>query len=948
LVHAVEGSAPQAWEVALEKVRSRSESSPRGRAIAGEPRALRYELNVRESRLRDQLVIDFVEGEDGRPFVVDEAGIEALPKREDRELLRILLGNVGEDRHRAHLDPKVTYSRSVVRPGLYDLVLLRLSASGRLFVRDVESSEKADYDEGEPFELTLTIEAVDGGYALAGFLRRGADRIVLSDLSLVLSGGLAVAGPRVLRIETRGFEWLYRLHRQGPIVVPKEAKDELCVRLASMPDLPDLELPPELSWSAIAIEPRPRCVFSSSPDGARSVAGRIEFDYAGQIVEASSRRTQVADAAGRRLVRRHLTAERQAIARIAELGIGSPEGGSIEVAPRDLTRVIRTLLEDGWSVEAEGAEIRPPGRLESRVSSGIDWFDLSSELHYGDVTASLPELLEAVERGSPWVSLSDGSRGLLPDWLDRYAALAKTAKVDGACLRFLPSQAGILDALLTGHDASVDVKFERLRVRLDRRSDRLPAEPAGFFGRLRPYQREGLAWLEFLEASGYGGCLADDMGLGKTIQVLSMLQGRHAPVPGAKPKRAPSLIVVPKSLVHNWIAEARKFVPAMKVLDYTGPDRAKDRIGDHDVVVTTYGTVRQDVLDLLEVRFSTVILDEAQAIKNPRSQAAKACRLLFGDQRLAITGTPIENDLEELWSIFEFLNPGMLGRFADFTANAKSADDAWLGLLRASLRPVMLRRTKEQVLSDLPPKTEQTIEVELEPKEREAYDELRAFYRSVLTRKIEELGFGKAKIHVLEALLRLRQAACHPGLIDASRMDEPSAKVDALVDKLCEVVARGHKALVFSQFTTLLEIVRRRLDRAGLAHCYLDGQTRDRKAICDEFQTRPELSVFLISLKAGGCGLNLTASDYVFILDPWWNPAVERQAIDRAHRMGQEHPVFAYRLISTDTVEEKIVALKEQKKRLADAIVTADGRGLRDLTADDLASLFGAGPSLRQ
>jgi SNF2 family DNA or RNA helicase len=261
-------------------------------------------------------------------------------------------------------------------------------------------------------------------------------------------------------------------------------------------------------------------------------------------------------------------------------------------------------------------------------------------------------------------------------------------------------------------------------------------------------------------------------------------------------------------------------------------------------------------------------------------------------------------------------------------------------MLATSLKPFMLRRTKDQVLKELPKKTEQTIAVELKESERAEYDELRDWYRGVLTKKIEEVGFKRAKIQVLEALLRLRQASCHPGLIDAARMDEPSAKIDALMDMLEEVTRAGHKALVFSQFTTLLEIVRRRVEKSKIRYAYLDGATRDRRGVCEQFQTDPALKVFLISLKAGGCGLNLTSSDYVFILDPWWNPAVESQAIDRAHRMGQTKPVFAYRLIASETVEEKIVGLQEQKRKLADAIVTADGHGLRDLTAQDLEALF--------
>ncbi|MEO1337475.1 MAG: DEAD/DEAH box helicase, partial [Myxococcota bacterium] len=361
----------------------------------------------------------------------------------------------------------------------------------------------------------------------------------------------------------------------------------------------------------------------------------------------------------------------------------------------------------------------------------------------------------------------------------------------------------------------------------------------------------------------------------------------------------------------------------------------------HDKVVTTYGTLRQDILHFLEYRFECVILDEAQSIKNPKSQAAKACRLLQAEHKLAISGTPIENGLDELWSLFEFLNPGMLGSMDTFAVDTKAQDESWLELLSQSLRPFMLRRTKTSVLKDLPEKTEQHMYVELNEEDRANYEELRRYYRNALSSKIASIGLAKSKVHVLEALLRLRQAACHPALIDSARADEGSSKIDLLFENLESLIASGHKALVFSQFTELLEICRRRLVALDIDHEYLDGGTRDRQAGVDRFQSDDNKKVFLISLKAGGCGLTLTASDYVFILDPWWNPAVEAQAVDRAYRMGQTRPVFAYRMIARDTVEEKIVALQDEKRRLADAIIGGGGGPISDLTAEDIEKLFG-------
>jgi SNF2 family DNA or RNA helicase len=359
-------------------------------------------------------------------------------------------------------------------------------------------------------------------------------------------------------------------------------------------------------------------------------------------------------------------------------------------------------------------------------------------------------------------------------------------------------------------------------------------------------------------------------------------------------------------------------------------------------VVTTYGTLRQDAERLSKIRFDTVVLDEAQAIKNPASQSAKAARLLRAERRLALSGTPVENHLGDLWSIFEFLNPGMLGRLGalrdvDTRSALPAGDKQSFERLARALRPFFLRRTKEQVLSDLPEKTEQTLLCSLEGRQREEYDELREHFRSMLAGMQPGHGAG---IHVLTALLRLRQAACHPGLLDPARVGDSSAKLEALLGMLEDAREGGHKALVFSQFTSLLAIVRSNLDARGLAYEYLDGGTEDREACVRRFQEDPDCPFFLISLKAGGFGLNLTAADYVFLLDPWWNPAVESQAIDRAHRIGQTRRVMAYRIVARGTIEERVLELQEQKRGLAEAILREDAGGMGTLTREDLELLL--------
>jgi SNF2 family DNA or RNA helicase len=363
---------------------------------------------------------------------------------------------------------------------------------------------------------------------------------------------------------------------------------------------------------------------------------------------------------------------------------------------------------------------------------------------------------------------------------------------------------------------------------------------------------------------------------------------------------------------------------------------------DHDVVLTTYGTLRRDIAVLKDVELDYVILDEAQAIKNAGSQTAKAARLLRGRHRLALTGTPIENHLGELWSLLEFLNPGFLGSSALKARSAELRDPAAAAreVLARALHPLILRRTKAQVAPELPARVEQTLVCELPPKQRKLYDELRDYYRAVLDKRIDTQGLGRTKLLVLEALLRLRQVACHPALVDRGRVDDPCAKLDLLLPQLTEVLAEGHKVLVFSQFTSFLALLRRRLEDTGLSYLYLDGKTRNRKELVEEFQSGNGSGLFLISLKAGGLGLNLTAADYIYLLDPWWNPAVEAQAVDRAHRIGQTRPVFAYRLVARDTVEEKILELQAGKRALADAIVQADESLIARLSREDLELLL--------
>jgi superfamily II DNA or RNA helicase len=919
--------------------------------------------------------------------------------RQERELVERLLGAVaGDERSVPPPLERRTISRIVISPRSAAAHLALLCETGRLVMQPEPRRAPDDvvpltWDGGRPWEFAFVVgpddddlprrrreaEVEDDDAAppppakatLTAALVRGSQRKDLREPRAILKSGIVVFADRIARLEAAGAAgWIDQFERRGPIELAGGHCDGLIERLGALADLPRIVLPAWTGWQIESGPPRPKLVLDDSPavsvdeptpTGPRrrrsqprvQLAGRIWFDYSGILIAADDPAGGAADADRKIFVRRDRAAEREALAALPRHGFTPPRGATldgeevvhhVEVARNRLDGSVAQLAAAGWAVEVAGRRYRPAGSVAWNVTSGIDWFELSADIDFGGISADFPALLEALAAGHRAVELSDGSLGILPEsFAAQFAPFAALAQSHDGKLRYGRIQVALLDALLAGQPRTqVDEAFERLREQLAA-GERPEAEdePEGFQGTLRHYQREGLGWLVFLEGLGLGGCLADDMGLGKTIQVLALLLRRKAEVTAAGLPHRPTLVVVPKSLVFNWMDEARKFSPELRVVNHTGNARLETAgdLGEHDIVITTYGTLRRDIIRHRETEFDYVVLDEAQSIKNAASQAAKACRLLKARHRLALTGTPVENHIGELWSIFEFLNPGQLGsaaRLRRFLADGRGSAD----LVARAVRPYLLRRTKAEVLSDLPEKTEQTLFVELGEEQRKAYDELRHHFRAELSGRIGRLGIGRSRIAVLEALLRLRQTACHPGLVDPARIDDPSAKLDALLEQLDEVIDEGHKVLVFSQFTSFLAILRRKLDARPLPYEYLDGRTTDRQARVARFQEDPDCRLFLVSLKAGGQGLNLTAADYIYILDPWWNPAVEAQAVDRAHRIGQLRRVFAYRLIARDTVEEKILALQDKKRELAESIVRADAGVIGNLTAEDVELLL--------
>ncbi len=841
-----------------------------------------------------------------------------------------------------------------VHAAIVDRVLPAVCATGRAgwlrVDRDGPGAPREEFqpvrwDGDVPFQLVAEVRAVGDAAELDVGLTRGDERLPLSALTAVLGAGAAAVGDRLVRVDGGVDLARWRAVVQaGPVRVARRQVGTFVTRLADALSTGSLTIDHATGWRVADVEPVPHLELEQA--GGWFV-GRIAFAYGGVRRPRRSTRTYAVDTVQQVLFRAAPVREAALIAglhaRGGERRRHTDVTAELELEAAALFALLPALEADGWQVWLRKTRVRSGARITGRVSSGIDWLDLQLDASFDGEAADPAALVEALRDGQQLVRLRDGSHGVMPaEWLERHRALARVGELEDGVLRVPRTRAMLLDVLLADlPEVTADARFRKLRGRLTGFAGIAPgAEPKRFAGTLRPYQREGLGWLGFLREIGFGGCLADDMGLGKTVQVLAALAEHRR---GRRSGR-PWLVVAPKSVVWNWMDEARRFVPGIRAVEYTGRERTARRaeLARAELVVTTYATMRLDAELLSGIEFDTVVLDEAQTIKNPDAQVTKAARLLRAEHRLALSGTPVENHLGDLGSIFEFLNPGMLGDVGTLRAltAARTEPPGELAPLARALRPFLLRRTKAQVLPDLPARTEQVLHCKLEGAQRRFYDQLRDGYRASLLARVARDGMARSTMHVLEALLRLRQAACFPGLVTPARAADGSAKLDLLIERLVEVRASGQKALVFSQFTKLLAEVRTRLEAAGIEHEYLDGKTRDRAERCARFQSDAGCGVFLISLKAGGTGLNLTAASYVFLLDPWWNPAVEAQAIDRSHRLGQTQPVFAYRLIAEGTVEDKILELQRSKRELLEGLFAENTGQLASLSADDLAVLL--------
>ncbi|TAH03743.1 MAG: DEAD/DEAH box helicase [Sphingobacteriales bacterium] len=606
------------------------------------------------------------------------------------------------------------------------------------------------------------------------------------------------------------------------------------------------------------------------------------------------------------------------------------------------------LVDMGFEFEQDSSAkkyVLGGSKIDLEFKERNDWFDIEATVQFGSYRIPFIQLRNHILNKKREFVLPNGDIAIIPEkWFAQYANLLSFTE-------------GTHNLQLKKHHVGLIYDFadsQLATVTMDRKLQKLSdfedidpiLPPTDFVGELRPYQKAGYDWFHFLQKYNFGGCLADDMGLGKTIQTLALLQ-KEKEVNSLLGVHPTSLIVMPTSLIYNWLNEAKKFTPSLNLYVHTGTLRNKSTafFTQYDVVITTYGITRVDIDLLHETYFNYVILDESQNIKNPSSKSFKAVKQLRSKFKLILSGTPVENTVNDLWTQMSFINPGLLGTqkffYKDFVEPIeKKKDDDKAQRLQTLIKPFVMRRTKEQVATELPPKTETLFYCKMTEAQAEYYEKIKSEYRNEILKALENGTYHKSPIQMLQGLTKLRQIANHPIMANED-YEGDSGKFEDVIHKLQSVVEGGHKVLIFSQFVKQLAIYRKYFDANHTQYSYLDGATQNRGVVVEDFKNDEQKKIFLISIKAGGVGLNLTEADYVFILDPWWNPAVEQQAIDRTHRIGQTKNVFIYKFIAKDTVEEKILALQNRKLRVAQSLITTEESFFKSLTDSDIKDILG-------
>ncbi len=604
------------------------------------------------------------------------------------------------------------------------------------------------------------------------------------------------------------------------------------------------------------------------------------------------------------------------------------------------------LLEKGFQLhQADGEKkfVLGSSKIDLEFRENNDWFDMFAIVYFGSYQVPFIDLKQHILNRIREFTLPTGEIAIIPEkWFSQYGNLLHFTE-GNQHLKLKKHHIGLINDFANSELATVSIgnKLKQLSNFEEITEVDIPLR---FKGTLRPYQKAGYDWFYFLRKYNFGGCLADDMGLGKTIQTLALLQKIKEEQDDAG--HSASLIIMPTSLIYNWLNEAEKFAPDLKILTHTGTFRNKDveLFMNYDVVFTTYGITRVDIDQLKNLYFNYIILDESQNIKNPSSKAFRAVKTLRSRHKLVLSGTPIENSVNDLWTQMSFINPGLLGNQSFFQSDfvvpiEKKKDEEKARRLQVLIKPFVLRRTKMQVAQELPPKTEHLFYCQMTEDQTSYYEKIKSEYRNELLKELGNGSLAKKPIQLLQGLTKLRQISNHPKMVDEG-YEGDSGKFENVIHTLENVLSRGHKVLIFSQFVKHLDIYRTYFNKQKTPYAYLDGSTNNRGEIVKEFQENNDIKLFLISIKAGGVGLNLTGADYVFILDPWWNPAVEQQAIDRTHRIGQTKNVFIYKFITKDSVEEKILALQNRKKRVAESLITTEESFVKSLSAQNIREIL--------
>ncbi len=751
------------------------------------------------------------------------------------------------------------------------------------------------------------------------------------------------------------------MFKAGKMIFPAEMKTEVMKNvLLPLKEKYEVVMPPALQWREVRAQPVPQLHLAEFQ--TQYLMLKIMFDYEGSLVEYDSAVFHIAENDdGLQYIHRNRAAEDgfKEFLRTLHPRFQNQLNNPYFYLPFNEVMVRGWFLNMTRQVQDAGYPVygvehlrhfrynTATPKFEIKAGSGIDWFDLEIEISWGDMKVALKDVRKAILNKQQAVLLDDGSLGMIPEeWLQQFGAVLKVGEEENGKLRVSKKQLGVLDEiseLLNNAEVQEEIRAKKERL-LGVEQVKTAPPPKAVKAKFRPYQLSGYQWLQTLDDLGWGGCLADDMGLGKTLQVITFLQHLKE-----KHKNCTHLVICPTSLIYNWQSEIEKFCPSLKYHIYYGMQRelGESHFEKYDIILTSYSIARNDVEHLRGFDWRYIVLDESHSIKNPDSLTARVLCTLKAQNKIILSGTPVQNNTFDLYSQFNFINPGLLGNrefFKTEYANPidKQGDKTASAQLRKIVYPFLLRRTKEQVATDLPDKTETILWCEMESEQRSAYESYRKFYRDSLLRKIDEVGMNQAGIFILEALLRMRQICDHPALVKDKNFEKaPSVKIDELLRELQENTG-SHKSLVFSQFTEMLSQIRAVFDNEKISYCYLDGSTpaAKRREEVERFQNDDSVKVFLVSLKAGGVGLNLTAADYVYVVDPWWNPAAEQQAIDRTHRIGQTRKIFAYKMICKDTVEEKILKLQERKKDITNELISEDAGFIKKLTREDVAFLL--------